>query len=183
MPMGGELGIRTGERWAYRPGTTHPLQQALILSPGQHYNADIRIRLLDDPAVTEIWTTRAKLPCKWAEVEIYLRDHPDVPRGYPPTPEPPDLPDAADQQMAFTANELRAIIHDEVVNAFGAQKIAYTMREAAIATGISTTLIRAAVRNNYLTANYAGSKPLFTPAELQRWVESLPEQPWRITYR
>lgn len=115
--MGEELGIKTGEYWAYRPGTTHPPQRALILNPGFHYDAGIRIRLVDDSAVTELWTTRAKLPCKWAEVELYLQEHPDVPRNYPPAPEPSEQPDPSDYRMAFTANELRLIIHDEVTNA------------------------------------------------------------------
>lgn len=182
MPQGGELGIKTGEYWAFRRGTSHPLQRALILNPGFHYDAYIRIRLIDDPVVPEIWARRAQLPCKWAEVELYLRDHPDVPR-YMPTPEPPEQPDPGAYRMAFTANELRAIIHDEIHNALGVKKIAYTMREAATATGVSPTLIRAAVRRGDLTANYAGAKPLFAPEELSRWVNALPEQPWRITYR
>lgn len=85
--------------------------------------------------------------------------------------------------MAFTANELQSIIHDEVTNALGAQKVAYTLQEAAIATGVSTTLIRAAVRRNDLVANYAGAKPLFTPEALKAWIDSLPPEPWKITYR
>ncbi len=183
MPMGGELGIQTGEYWAYRPGTTLPPVRALILNPGQHYDANIRIRLVDDPAVVELWTTRAKLPCKWSQLEIYLLEHPDVPRAYPPTPEPGEQPDPGAVRMAFTANELRSIIHDEVVNALGAQKIAYTLQEAATATGVSTTLIRAAVRRHDLPASYAGTKPLFTPEALRAWIDSLPPEPWKMTYR
>lgn len=157
--------------------------RALILNPGFHYESGIRIRLVDDPGVVELWTSRAKLPCKWAELEVYLQEHPDVPREYPPAPEPTTQPDADARQMAFTANELRSIIHDEIVNALGVRKIAYTLKEAAIATGISTTLIRAAVKRNYLTASYIGTKPVFTAEELHRWVSSLPEAPWRVTYR
>lgn len=175
--------MRTGEFWAYRQGTTHPLQRALILNPGFHADAGVRVRLVDDPAITELWTARTNLPCLWASVELYLQEHPDVPRLYPPTPEPDEQPDAGAYRMAFTANELRAIIHDEIQHALGVKKIAYTMREAATATGVSATLIRAAVRRGDLTSNYAGAKPLFTPEELSRWVNSLPEAPWRITYR
>jgi hypothetical protein len=180
MPMGGELGIKTGEYWAYRPGTTHPLQRALILNPGHHYDAQIRIRLIDDPAVPELWVRRAKLPCKWQSVEVYLMEHPDVPRDYPPTPEPTEPPDVT---LAFTANELRAIIHDEVTKALGLTKVAYTFNEAAVATGVSVTMLRAAVNRNDLIPHYAGSKPLFSPDELKRWVAQLPEHPWRMTYR
>ena len=80
MPAGGELGIRAGEYWAYRQGTTHPLQRALVLKPGHFYEDSIRIRLIDDPTVAELWTYRAKLPGKWADVDGYLLAHPDVPR-------------------------------------------------------------------------------------------------------
>lgn len=181
--MGGELGIQTGEHWAFRAGTALPLQRALILNPGLYYEASIRIRLIDDPAVVELWTTRAKLPCKWKDLDEYLETHPDVPRGYPQTPEPPEQPDPGAVRMAFTANELRSIIHDELVNALGSQKIAYTLREAAIATGVSVTTIAAAVKMNRLVANYVGTKPLFTPEALKAWVETLPDEPWKVTYR
>ncbi|WP_160299664.1 hypothetical protein [Microbacterium azadirachtae] len=182
MPQGGELGIKTGEYWAFRQGTIHPLQRALILNPGFHYDAYIRIRLIDDPTVPELWVRRAQLPCKWAEVELYLRDHPDVPR-HMPTPEPSEQPDPGAFRMAFTANELRSIIHDEIHNALGVRKIAYTMREAATATGVSVTLLNAAIKRGDLTASYAGTKPLLTVPELERWVSSFPSEPWRITYR
>lgn len=181
--MGGELGIQTGEYWAFRPGATLPLQRALILNPGVRYESSIRIRLIDDPAVVELWTTRAKLPCKWNDLETYLEAHPDVPRGYPQAPEPPELPDPGAVRMAFTANELRSIIHDELALALGVQKVSYTLREAAIATGVSVSMLQAAVKTNRLVANYAGSKPLFTLNALRDWVESLPEEPWKITYR
>lgn len=183
MPMGGELGIQTGEHWAFRAGTALPLQRALILNPGLYYEASIRIRLIDDPAVVELWTTRATLPCKWRELDDYLETHPDVPRGYPQTPAPLEQPDPGAVRIAFTANELRSIIHDEVVNALGSKKIAYTLREAAIATGVSVSTIAAAVKMNRLVANYAGTKPLFTPEALKAWVGSLPDEPWKVTYR
>lgn len=183
MAVGREHGIRTGEYWAYRPGTTRPLERVLILNPGLHYDASIRVRLVDDPTVVELWTSRAKLPCKWSELDDYLLAHPDVPRGHPEPPEPSEQPDAAAVRMAFTANELRAIVHDEVANAFGVAKVAYNMQEAATATGVSTSVIRAAVRRHDLVPNYAGRTPLFTPEELRAWVERLPERPWKITYR
>lgn len=183
MPIGREHGIRTGEYWAFRPGTTRPLERALILNPGLHYDANIRIRLVDDPAVVERWSTRAKLPCKWSDLEDYLQAHPDVPRGHPEPPEPSEQPDPGAVRMAFTANELRAIIHDEVVNAIGAQKVAYSLGEAATAAGVSTSAIRAAVKRHDLVAVYVGTKPLFTPESLRAWVDRLPEDPWKITYR
>lgn len=178
MPAGGELGIKTGEYWAYRQGTTHTLQRALILNPGTHYDSNIRIRLVDDAAVTELWTRRAKLPCKWAEVELYLLAHPDVPQSYAQTPGPPDPVDP----IAFSANELRAIIHDEVTNALRAEKISYTYQQAATALGISTTVLRGAVKRHYLIPRYVGHKALFTPDELRQWVESLPDEPWHARW-
>ncbi|MBN8423246.1 hypothetical protein JF531_01775 [Microbacterium esteraromaticum] len=182
MPFGGELGIRSGEIWAYRQRTTHPLQRAFILNPGHSYDASIRIRLIDNRDVAELWTARAKLPCKWAYVEDYLLKHPDVPREYPPPSEPEDR-DMASYRMSFSANELRAVIHDEVSKALGVQKIAYTRTEEAIATGVSVSMIDTAVKRNELIANYAGTKPLFLADELRRWVSTLPEDPWRIIYR
>lgn len=178
MPTGGELGIKTGEYWAYRQGVTHPLQRALILNPGQHSAADVRIRLVDDHAVTELWSTRQKLVCKWSSVEIYLLDHPDVPQTYGPTPAPTPPPEGT--ALAFNANELRAIIHDEIVKALGVAKVAYTYQEAAIATGLSTTALRIAVRGYRLVPHYWGKKALFSAEELRRFVAALPEDPWFV---
>lgn len=53
-------------------------------------------------------------------------------------------------------------------------KLAYSLAEAAEATGYSKRTIQLAVEHNDLVARYANSKPVIETAELQRWVRSLP---------
>ena len=55
-------------------------------------------------------------------------------------------------------------------------KIAYSIEEAAEATGYSTDTIRRALRNSDMTARYANSKPVILGTELQEWLESLPTE-------
>lgn len=55
-------------------------------------------------------------------------------------------------------------------------KIAYSIEEAAEATGYSTDTIRKALRNSDLIARYANSKPVILATELQEWAESLPTE-------
>lgn len=55
-------------------------------------------------------------------------------------------------------------------------RLAYSIVEAAAATGYSTDTIRRAIRNNDLTARYANSKPVILAGELQSWLESLPTE-------
>lgn len=55
-------------------------------------------------------------------------------------------------------------------------KIAFTIEEAAEATGYSTDTIRRALRNSDMTARYANSKPVILATELQEWAESLPTE-------
>lgn len=168
MPVGGELGIRAHEWWAYRRGTTHPLEKVLVIDPGRHYYDDIRVRLADDDSVHhEFEVKRAKLPCKWEDLDAYLEAHPEVPRGdqVATTVEP--------VQIVHTTNELRNIIHEEIQNALGVMKVSYTLREAAVAVGLSTTVLAAAVRRGDLVAHYYGTKPVFMPDDLRSWVCSL----------
>ncbi|MDQ0679108.1 hypothetical protein QFZ30_002490 [Arthrobacter pascens] len=56
------------------------------------------------------------------------------------------------------------------------QKLAYTIDEAAEASGYSTDTIRRALRNSDMTARYANSKPVILVTELQEWLESLPTE-------
>lgn len=171
VPAGGELGIRKGEYWAFRPGTTRPWIRALILDPGARYESSIRIRL-DDQDVTELWTRRAKLPCRWADLDRYLIDHPEERRDRAAIPEPRD-----DGASAINAQELRSLIHDEVAAALGVKKLAYTYAEAAVAVGYSPGVLREAVRRNELLPSFANTKPVFTEEELRRWLRSLPTEP------
>lgn len=56
-------------------------------------------------------------------------------------------------------------------------KLAYSIEEAAAATGYSTDTIRRALRKNDLTARYANTKPVILTDELKAWLESLPCDP------
>lgn len=56
-------------------------------------------------------------------------------------------------------------------------RVAYTIAEAAEATGISATTIHEAIRDGSLVANFVGtkaSKPVLRAVELDRWIASLP---------
>jgi hypothetical protein len=171
--MGGELGIKAGEHWAFRESTRLPLARATIINPGRNYYDEIWVRMADDPAHRELATRRAKLPCKWDDLDDYLDSHPETPRsGQVAAVEP--------VHIVHTTNELRAIIHEEITNALGIQKIAYTYQEAAIAVGLSAETLRVAVHRGDLIPRYAGSKPLFDTEELKRWIISLPDEAWRM---
>jgi len=52
-------------------------------------------------------------------------------------------------------------------------KRAYSIEEAAEATGYSTDTIRRALRNNDMTARYANSKPVILASELDEWLAAL----------
>lgn len=53
-------------------------------------------------------------------------------------------------------------------------KLAYSIEEAASATGYSTDSIRKAIRNNDLSVKYANSKPVILASELESWLNALP---------
>lgn len=55
-------------------------------------------------------------------------------------------------------------------------KIAFSIEEAAEASGYSTDTIRRALRNNDLIARYANSKPVILATELTDWLSSLPTE-------
>lgn len=55
-------------------------------------------------------------------------------------------------------------------------KIAFSIEEAAVATGYSTDTIRRALRNSDMTARYANSKPVILATELTDWLQSLPTE-------
>jgi excisionase family DNA binding protein len=55
-------------------------------------------------------------------------------------------------------------------------KLAFTIEEAAEATGYSKDTIRAAIRNHELIARYANTKPVVMATELQDWLTSLPTE-------
>lgn len=176
-----ESAVRRGDVWAYKVTLRGPLVPARIVIPPAHYAADIRIRRLDDPAEPEVSVRRTRLPCRWADVETYLDQHPELVRDNTPL----DLDeaeskfrDAADELLGMGAAALRKIIRAELERTMQPPtKLAYTYAEAAVAVGLSKDTLRAAVRRNDLVAVYSGSKPLIVIEELRRWLQSLPQEP------
>jgi len=55
-------------------------------------------------------------------------------------------------------------------------KIAFSIEEAAAATGYSSDTIRRAIRNSEMVARYANSKPVVMASELTAWLESKPTE-------
>lgn len=55
-------------------------------------------------------------------------------------------------------------------------KVAYSIEEAAEASGYSTDTIRRALRNSDMTARYANSKPVILASELTDWLTALPTE-------
>lgn len=73
--------MKRGDVWAYKETWARgPLVPVRIVDPGTHYDADIKVRRLDDPAAPEIWTRRNRLPCRWTEADAYLEAHPEIVR-------------------------------------------------------------------------------------------------------
>jgi len=179
MPMGGELGIKRGEIWAYKLRLVGPLVPARVVSPGTHYGAEIEIIILEGPTERQrVSTHRARLPCLWDEREKWLTAHPEFRRELPPQPaeveDPFELP--ADVLFGMGEKVLRRIIREELQAVLSIPpKLSYTYKEAARATGMSESAIRAAVRNYDLTPVSYNSKPLFTEEELRSWVKSFKE--------
>ena len=55
--------------------------------------------------------------------------------------------------------------------------IAYTVKDAAAAVGMSERYLRAQMAHHYLVAKYARTKPLIGHDELCRWFSGLPTEP------
>ena len=53
-------------------------------------------------------------------------------------------------------------------------QIAYSLKQAAEACGISLSLIKQFVRDGDLNPRYVNSKPVIPASELAAWVDSLP---------
>lgn len=56
------------------------------------------------------------------------------------------------------------------------QKLAYTLTEAAEATGYSERTIRRAIAESRLVAKYENSKPVIMTRDLEAWLEALPSE-------
>lgn len=52
--------------------------------------------------------------------------------------------------------------------------ISYTIPEAALATGYSETVIRAAIEAEDIEPHYVGTKPVVLADDLTEWIRSLP---------
>lgn len=57
-----------------------------------------------------------------------------------------------------------------------ATKLAYSLEEAAEATGYGQTTLKVAIRRGELVARYANAKPVIPATELQDWLDSLPKE-------
>ena len=55
-------------------------------------------------------------------------------------------------------------------------KIAYSLAEAAEATGYSERVIQRALAEHKLLARYANSKPVIKASDLEDWIEKLPTE-------
>lgn len=178
--MGGELGIRAGEIWAYKLRLTGPLVSARVVDPGRHYDATIQVIILEGPTKGQrVYTRRNRLPCKWEYREPWLEAHPDFRRELPAeveVPDPFELP--ADMLFGMGEAALRRVIREELQAILNVPpRLAYTYKEAARATGLSDTSLQSAVRDGSLVPAYFNSKPLFTPEELKRWIATFPADP------
>ncbi|MEU9806263.1 hypothetical protein [Mycobacterium sp. NPDC050853] len=56
-------------------------------------------------------------------------------------------------------------------------KIGYNRAEAADALGISIDKLDQEYKAGRICPKYTGKKPLYSPDELKRWLESLPSEP------
>jgi hypothetical protein len=56
-------------------------------------------------------------------------------------------------------------------------ELAYSLKEAAEATGYSVRTLQIAIRRHDLLARYANTKPIILADELEDWLRSLPTEP------
>lgn len=61
-------------------------------------------------------------------------------------------------------------------------KIAYTLKEAAEAAGVSESTLRRAIANNDLIAHYPTTKAVIKRDELEAWIDSTPTESPRGTH-
>jgi hypothetical protein len=56
-------------------------------------------------------------------------------------------------------------------------KLAYTIQEAADATGYSESVVKDAMSRGDLIPSYENTKPVFRRTELERWLDAMPAEP------
>ena len=171
-----ELGIKAGEVWAYREGKNAPLTRARVIDPGTHYDAYITVQLIDHPNLEHRVVKRVKLPCKWERLDDYLES----------TRLDREAEESLRQKIADAAenapfNEKFGVSLPEIlalqvwkIDRSGVPPIAYDMKSAARAVGLSVTSIRHAVTAGELKPRYSGSKRLIGHVELLEWFNHLP---------
>ena len=54
--------------------------------------------------------------------------------------------------------------------------VAYTIKDAATAAGVSQDVIRRAIRSGDLVANYPTSRPVILRTELEAWIAATPTE-------
>jgi hypothetical protein len=172
-----QLGIRAGERWAYKPTLRFgPLVEVEVLDPGDHYESRIVVRRVDTGET--IRTGRPRLPAKWDEREGYLESHANFREGRP-QPEPP-LPPIVTQPARLSPVDIELIretVREEVANSMrGVPRLAFTVTELAYAVGLSDQQIYNHLRRGDLTARYSGTKALIPVEEALRFVRDLPDE-------
>lgn len=173
MPAGHGLGIFKGETWAYRQGANKPLTPVEILDPGTHYDAQILIRLIDQPDQPPHRVRRVKLPCKWSHVDEYMERY----RAKQAVAEAA----AAEARKQADAKEVphEPITEQEVMLLVTLDNqitfpIAYNMDAAAAAVGYSSSTLRNAIQRGELFPRYANSRPIILREELLAWANQLP---------
>ena len=171
-----ELGIKAGEIWAYQRGTTHPLIPVTVIDPRTHYYAPIVI----EPryAWGRRWRQsilRAKLPCRWDQVEEYVKLHPakrlEIERGPLPEPAPDDShkPEPLNHEEVHVRARLAGVDFE--------RPLAYNIPAAARAVGYGASTIRNAIYSGQLHPRYANTKPVILHDDLWAWVDGLPNYP------
>lgn len=172
-----ELGIRAGERWAYKITLSHgPLIEVKVLDAGYNYESSIRVQRVDTGEV--FWTRRGRLPAKWERQEEYLATHPQFRSALPeplPRPEPqlPFIPRLTDVDL----ERIRAVVREEIAESMkGVPRIAFTVAELAYAVGLSDARIYQHIDRRDITPVYSGTKALIPVEEAVRFVRDLPDE-------
>lgn len=56
-------------------------------------------------------------------------------------------------------------------------KLAYSIKDAAEAVGVSVTTLREAINRSELTVKYPTTRPVIPAEELTKWLDALPDEP------
>ncbi|WP_166404652.1 helix-turn-helix domain-containing protein [Labedella endophytica] len=110
-------------------------------------------------------------------LHIQRETHPEVSRAFTPERRREPNPDVEiEPPLPIGVAMMRKIVREELREALGVPKIAYTIDEAAAACGVGRSSLYRAINTHQLGPRYFGSKPLFQEEELRRWIASLPDE-------